>query len=140
MVATDTHFLRGRLYTRLSGGEKQRVQLARGFAQVWQSDNVQPRLLLLDEPTAALDLAHQQLILASIRKLAASGCAIVLVAHDFNLVSAVADQITVLQDGKQAAHGAAAEVLTPEVFSRVFSVDVSITTHPDGKRPLVISS
>ena len=139
MAGTDTTFLQQRIYTQLSGGEKQRVQLARVFAQIWGEDKDQPRLLLLDEPTAALDLAHKQLILDTLRKLAGTGCAIVLVAHDFNLVGAVADQITALSDGQQVAQGSPESVLTPQVFSKIFGVEVSITEHPKTGRPLVIS-
>ena len=70
MAATDISGLRGRLYTRLSGGEKQRVQLARVFSQVWDAGT--GGLLLLDEPTTALDLAHQQMVLGAVRDLAAT--------------------------------------------------------------------
>ncbi|MEH6583151.1 MAG: heme ABC transporter ATP-binding protein [Halioglobus sp.] len=139
MQATDTHRLADRIYTQLSGGEKQRVQLARVFAQIWRSADDSPRLLLLDEPTAALDLAHQQLVMETLRALAASGCAIVMVAHDFNLIAAVSDQITALSAGRQIAQGPPETVLTPEVFREVFSIDVTIMAHPKTHRPLVIS-
>lgn len=140
MRATDTTSLRERVYTQLSGGEKQRVQLARIFSQIWREDPHRPRLLLLDEPTAALDLAHQQLILETLGELAKSGCAVVMVAHDFNLVAAVADYITALRQGFQVAHGSPRAVLTQAVFAELFGVDVMITTHPKTRRPLVISS
>jgi iron complex transport system ATP-binding protein len=139
MEATDTARLQHRTYTQLSGGEKQRVQLARVFAQIWRGDNDQPRLLLLDEPTAALDLAHQQLILAALRSLVARHCAVVIVAHDFNLVTAIADQITVMCCGEQIAQGSCEAVVTPDVFSRVFGVDVTIMPHPKSGKPLVFS-
>lgn len=139
MEATDTTRLQHRVYTQLSGGEKQRVQLARVFAQIWRADNSEARLLLLDEPTAALDLAHQKLIVEALRMLVDNGCAVAIVAHDFNLVTAIADQITVLCCGEQIAWGSAEEVVTTEVFSRVFGVDVMITPHPSTGKPLVFS-
>jgi iron complex transport system ATP-binding protein len=139
MTATDTTGLQDRIYTQLSGGEKQRVQLARVFAQIWQAADNAPRLLMLDEPTAALDLAHQQLILESLRQLAETGCAIAIVAHDFNLVAAIVDQVTALKDGHQIAQGTPADVFTREMFARVFGVEVIIADHPNSSRPLVIS-
>jgi iron complex transport system ATP-binding protein len=139
MRSTDTERLQNRIYTQLSGGEKQRVHLARVFAQIWPDIQHEPRLLLLDEPTAALDLAHQKLMMNTLRELANKGCAIVIVAHDFNLVAAVADKISVLKEGRQIAYGSADEVLTKDIFARVFAVDVTISTHPDTGRPLVIS-
>jgi iron complex transport system ATP-binding protein len=139
MVATDTTCLRDRIYTQLSGGEKQRVQLARVFSQIWHDESPGSKLLLLDEPTAALDLAHQQLILETLRGLAKTGCAIVVVAHDFNLVAAIADQVIALRDGQPAAHGSPKTVLTSAIFSRVFDVDITVSEHPVTGRPLVIS-
>lgn len=137
MAATDTIDLRGRLYTRLSGGEKQRVQLARVFSQVW--DAGVGGLLLLDEPTTALDLSHQRLVLAAVRALAARGCAVVLSIHDLNLVAGLADTIAVLQAGALAACGSPADVFTEQLFREVFAIDVIIQRHPHSGQPLVIS-
>lgn len=139
MAATDTGDLRQRLYTRLSGGEKQRVQLARVFAQIWDASTTGNRLVLLDEPTTALDLAHQQLVLTAVRELAARGCAVVLVIHDLNLIAGLADRLAVLQKGKLVACGSPTEVFTPELFREVFEVDVLIQSHPDRNQPLVVS-
>lgn len=139
MKATDTTRLQTRIYTQLSGGEKQRVQIARVFAQIWREESRTPRLLLLDEPTVALDLAHQQLILQSLKQLSESGCAIVVVSHDFNLMSGMADKITALRDGVQLAYGTPELVLTQSIFKRVFEVDVKVTPHPVTERPVVIS-
>jgi len=135
---TDTAQLRGRLYTKLSGGEKQRVQLARIFAQIWQADSLQGKLLLLDEPTAALDIQHQQSTAAAIRNLADRGCAIVVVIHDFNAVSALADDVIVLDKGRQVAHGIPRDVFTEELFKCTFNADVVIGTHPYRDQPQII--
>jgi iron complex transport system ATP-binding protein len=139
MAATDTSRISDRIYTQLSGGEKQRVQLARVFAQVWAEETPAPRLLLLDEPTTALDLAHQQLIMHTLRELAETGCGIVIVAHDFNLVAAIADQVCALHQGKQHSYGSPDAVLCPTVFREVFQVEISVGTHPDTGKPRVFS-
>jgi iron complex transport system ATP-binding protein len=136
MAATDITGLQRRLYTRLSGGEKQRVQLARVLCQVW--DAGPGGLLLLDEPTTALDLAHQQLVLGTVQQLAATGCAVVLVVHDLNLVAGLADTIAVLQDGRVAACGPPREIFTEQLFREIFAIDVLIQQHPGRDQPLVI--
>lgn len=138
MAATDTLQLRRRPYTQLSGGEKQRVQLARALAQVWRPEDSPGRLLLLDEPNSALDLAHQRMVMERVDALAAQGCAVVMATHDFNLLSFHADQLLVLQEGRQHSHGTAAEVLTPTMFKEVFQVAVTVQQHPKNGSPLVI--
>ncbi len=139
MYATDVEALRGRLYTRLSGGERQRVQLARVFAQVWGPGSPRERLLLLDEPTTALDLSHQQMLVAAIRRLAADGCAVVLVIHDLNLVAGLADRIAVVKDGCLVADAPPAAVLDAALFRRVFDVEVSISRDPGLGRPVIVN-
>lgn len=139
MAATDIAALRARLYTRLSGGERQRVQLARVLAQVWGPGSPVERLLLLDEPTTALDLSHQQLLIASVRRLADSGCAVALVIHDLNLVAGLADRLAVLKAGRLVADAPPAAVLDPALFREVFEVDVTISRHPDLDQPVVIN-
>jgi len=137
LAATDTARLRERLYTRLSGGEKQRVQLARVLSQVW--DAGPGALLLLDEPSNALDLSHQQMVLTAVRDLAESGCAVVVASHDLNLVAGLADSIALLQQGRVAALGSPWEVFTPQLFSEIFAIDVLVQRHPERDQPLVIS-
>ncbi len=138
MRTTDILDLRIRLYTQLSGGEKQRVQLARVLAQIWRAEDSDVRLLLLDEPTNALDLAHQRMIVNTIRQLAAAGCGVVLVVHDFNLAASVADDIIVIDHGRQVRKGTPESVLTGAMFQQVFAVDALIGKHPNSGRPLVI--
>lgn len=138
MQATDTLELRNRLYTQLSGGERQRVQLARVMAQILDRCD-QGCLLLLDEPTTALDLSHQQQLQETVTDLAARGCAVLLVVHDVNLAAAMADELLVLDRGRSAAQGSPRDVLTPALFRDLFHADVLIGEHPDGGRPLVIS-
>jgi len=134
---TDTLHLRHRLYTQLSVGEKQRTQLARVFAQVCGKESLVGSLLLLDEPTSALDLAHQQQVLLAVRQLTRRGCSVVLVIHDLNLAATIADQILVLDKGRQAALGSPDQVFTQALFKEVFDVDVIISGHPQGGFPLI---
>ncbi len=138
LEATDTGALRSRLFTQLSGGEKQRVQLARAVAQVWRPEDAPCRLLLLDEPSSALDLAHQRMVLSLVRQLTGQGVAAIVGTHDFNLVAAGADQVLVLDEGAQYSCGTPGEVLCRDMFSRVFHVDVMIQAHPEKHIPLVI--
>ena len=92
----DAEYLQKRFYTQMSGGEKQRVQLARVLAQVWLPCEAGEQILVLDEPTAAFDLAHQQLTLEIVRQLAAKGVSVVMVLHDLNLAARCADKLVVL--------------------------------------------
>jgi iron complex transport system ATP-binding protein len=134
---TDTSSLRHRLYTQLSGGEKQRTQLARIITQICDSELLTGRLLLLDEPTSSLDLAHQQQVLLAVRQLAEQGCAVVLVIHDLNLAASIADQILVLDRGRQVALGTPDDIFTTSLFEEVFAVEVSISRHPQGNHPMI---
>jgi iron complex transport system ATP-binding protein len=140
LEATDTRHLRHRLYTKLSGGEKQRVQLGRVFAQLWREEDAEHRLLLLDEPTSALDLSHQAMVMTQLRAFARQGCGVVMVLHDFNLAARHADLCLVLHDGRQQAFGSPDTVFTPTMFLDVFAVSVTVTRHPAADVPLVITS
>lgn len=135
----DCDYLAQRDYTRLSGGEKQRVQLARVLAQIWEPAAGGERYLLLDEPTASFDLAHQRMTLDIVRELAGAGVGVLMVLHDLNLAARCADHMVLLQCGRIAAAGHPREVLTPEVIRGVFAVDASIGTHPVSGTPLVIT-
>lgn len=137
MQATDTGHLHQRSYLALSGGERQRVHLARVLAQVW--DTTEPACLLLDEPTASLDLAHQRLILQQAREIARRGNAVLLVLHDLNLAARYADRLLLLDRGGVSALGTAWEVLQAERVQRVFGVEVQVVCHPQLDCPLIIA-
>lgn len=124
-------------YTQLSGGEKQRVQLARVLVQIWQTQVSGPRLLLLDEPTSALDIAHQHILMRSLRALCADQVSIVMVMHDFNLAAHYADRIITLNNGELYSDGTAAEQLTATLFKDVFNVQAHILTHPIHHKPII---
>lgn len=138
MAATDTTHLADKPCDRLSGGEQQRVFLARAIAQIMPLPSDTPRYLLLDEPTASLDLRHQATTLAFARDVAAQGAGVLAVLHDLNLAAAYADEILVLADGSVAARGAAADVLTAEILSPVYRAPLTIFSEPQTGRPVVL--
>lgn len=133
LAAVSAAHLSQRSYTTLSGGEKARVQLARALAQVWEPQ-AQARWLLLDEPTAALDLAHQHEVMRLVRRLAHdAGLGIVIVLHDLNLAARYADDVLMLQAGAPAVFGAREEVLQAARIARTWSVPCRLL--PDGDGP-----
>jgi iron complex transport system ATP-binding protein len=137
--AMDILYLRERLYTHLSGGEKQRVHLARAMAQIWRiMDASTARLLLLDEPTSALDLGHQQQLMQVVRCLANQGVAVIMVVHDINLVARYADSILALSGGRVVAYGQPKDIIKAEVIKQLYAVDVRVINHPDHNRPVVL--
>ncbi len=125
MRETESEPFADRFVTELSGGERQRVFLARSFAQA-------APVLVLDEPNANLDLLHAfhlvDLVQARVRK----GSSAVAALHDLNLAARVCDRILVLKEGKTAALGRPAEVLTPGLLKEVFGVKARVSTDEDG--------
>lgn len=136
----DIDFLKDRLYTELSGGEKQRVQLARVFAQIWDAKDAPngTRLLLLDEPTFALDLGHQQQLMQAIQSFSDQGVAVMMVLHDINLAAYYADSLLALLCSQAIAFGTPNEVVTADTIKRLFEIDASIVKHPEKDSPIVI--
>jgi iron complex transport system ATP-binding protein len=123
---TETLSLRERNFTMLSGGEKQKVLIARALAQTSE-------LLLLDEPTVHLDLYCQLEILGGLKRLCSAGSSTVIaVLHDLNLVSLFADKALLLKSGSMVAFGPTAEVLTERRIADVFGVEVAATRDPSG--------
>jgi len=119
MERADVAPLALRLFPTLSGGEQARVSFARVLAQA-------SPVLLLDEPTAALDVRHQEAVLGVARSAADEGAAVVVVLHDLSLAAAYADRVAVLSDGVVAADGPPAAVLTDELVSRVYQHPVRV--------------
>ena len=131
MAATEVIEFAERPFSGLSGGERARVALARTLAQRTQ-------LLFLDEPTAALDLRHQELVLRICRDRAAAGDAVVVVLHDLGLAAAYADRTAVVRAGQIAADGPPAEVFQPELLSRVYRQPIEVVPHPRTGTHLVL--
>ena len=126
-----------RYYTSLSGGEKQRVHLARVLAQLTASDE-KSKLLLLDEPTSALDLLHQEVALELVHALCREQqFSVVVVLHDLNLASAWTDRVILLKDGAVSHAGAPADVFTQEVLQDVYGVNALVLKHPVTDRPII---
>ncbi|MFG2158572.1 heme ABC transporter ATP-binding protein [Streptomyces olivaceus] len=123
MSRTEVTGFAGRPFSALSGGERARVALARVLAQ-------RAPLLLLDEPTAALDLRHQELVLRLCRERARAGDAVVVVLHDLALAAAYADRVAVLRAGRVAADGPPAEVFAEELLTEVYDQPVEVLPHP----------
>jgi len=138
LAAIDGEQLRQRNYMALSGGEQQRVQLARVLAQLWEPSPHGERHLLLDEPTASLDLAHQSLLLSVLKNFAAQAVGVCVVVHDLNFAARIADRLLIMQDGAIVASGSPAEVLQAELLARVFGVQVELIAHPKHETPLVV--
>jgi iron complex transport system ATP-binding protein len=122
-------FARRRL-ARMSGGERQRVVLARALA-------TEPALLLLDEPTSMLDVGHQQQVLELVDRLRTeSGLTVLSTLHDLTAAAQYADELVLLHEGRVAAAGPAASVLTADMIAAVYAARVSVTAGQDG-RPVV---
>lgn len=133
LEATDVQHLRLRPFTQLSGGERARVSLARIAAQ-------RTPVLLLDEPTASLDLQHQEIVLRLARERADAGAAVVVVLHDLGLAAAYSDRIAVMDLGEIVAIGTPAEVMTAELLTRVYRQPVEVFPHPRTGTPVVVAS
>lgn len=129
LIQFDLEQLRSRLYPELSGGEKQRVQLARVLTQIWRAQDGHPRILLLDEPLTALDLRHQQQLLKGLRQFAKTDVTILMTLHDLNIVKRYTDQVLVLEGGLLVAKGPSNEILTKELVESVFHVAVDSANH-----------
>ncbi|MBF6170636.1 heme ABC transporter ATP-binding protein [Nocardia blacklockiae] len=131
LAATDTEHLAARPFPALSGGERARVALARVLAQ-------DTATLLLDEPTAALDLGHQEQVLRLARGRAEQGAAVVVVLHDLGIAAAYADRVAVLDAGRLAAAGPPRDILTTDLLSRVYQHPVEVFDHPRTGAQLVL--
>jgi len=132
MDLTEVTALRARAVTSLSGGERARVALARVIAQ-------STGILLLDEPTAALDLKHHEDVMRLIRARAEAGVAVAIVLHDLNAALAHADRVTLLSEGRVVASGSPAEVLTAARIEEVYGQPVDVFPHPVTGVPLVVA-
>ncbi|MET7772261.1 heme ABC transporter ATP-binding protein [Nocardia sp. NPDC005366] len=131
LAAADVRHLAGRSFPTLSGGERARVALARVLAQ-------DTATLLLDEPTAALDLGHQESVLRLATSRAAAGAAVVVVLHDLGIAAAYADRVAILESGRVAADGPPREVFTTELLTRVYEHPVEVLDHPVTGAQLVL--
>ncbi len=117
---TNTYYLKDRLVTQLSGGELQRVIIARALAQT-------PKILLLDEPTSHLDITNQIDVLNLVKEASRKGLVVVAVIHDLNLAAYYCDKICLLRDGELVATGTPRDVLTSSNIGVTFNLPVEVT-------------
>ena len=140
LAATGTSDLAARSFMTLSGGEKQRVVIASALAQLSAADDTETgsHVLLLDEPTASLDLAYQLEIASLIRQLNASGIAMLISTHDLTLAASVCRDLVLLRDGRVLAAGPTRDVLTKGMVRSLYGVEAHVTHHPTNGHVLVI--
>lgn len=129
MEATATAHLAGRRMGEVSGGERQRVVIARALAQ-------EPRILLLDEPTAHLDLHHQMEVMDLVQRLG-EGKVVVVAIHDLNLAALYCSRLVLLREGQVFTQGPPAQVIAPENIEAVYGARVLVRPHPLNGRPVV---
>ncbi|KKJ75730.1 hypothetical protein WH95_16775 [Kiloniella litopenaei] len=142
MILADVKHLADRLYPVLSGGEKQRVQLARALTQsIGLTDDTETKCLLLDEPTAGLDIAHQHAVLAAARKQCKErNTAGLAILHDLNQAAQYCDSIAIISNGTLISNGPTLEVMKPELLSDIFSCTISRSLNVASETPVFLSS
>jgi iron complex transport system ATP-binding protein len=139
LIEVDLVDLRDRIIGTLSGGEQQRAHLARVLVQLQCGEAVHgPGVLLLDEPTAALDLCHQLDLMGIIQRCNARGTTVVTIMHDLNLAALFAKRIVVLDKGKLAGDGPPTEAISDSLLERVFGVTGAVNTVPKSGLPFVL--
>ncbi|MCZ9309415.1 heme ABC transporter ATP-binding protein [Corynebacterium uberis] len=131
LETTELESMARRSVTTLSGGEAARVQFARAQVQDAQ-------VVLLDEPTAALDLRHQEIVLAQAHRWAREGKTVIVVLHDLNVAARYADRIVMLKQGRVVCAAPPDQALTPERILEVYGQRVHVLTHPDNGAPIIV--
>ena len=124
-----------RIYTTLSGGEQQRIQIGRILCQVW--DQMDTAWILFDEPTSALDLSHQLVFFKVVKNLVQRGASIILVLHDINLAARFADNIVLMSDGRILASGPPSAVINSDNIQKAFSVEIDLIVSEGIERPMI---
>lgn len=133
MERTGTALLARRQFDQTSGGERQRVLLSRALAQ-------EARVLVLDEPTVHLDIAHQVHVMRVLRSLCEEGITVIAAMHDLNLASLFCDRIALLRDGRVVVGGPPTEVLTAQRVRDTYGTEALVTRHPQTGGPVVLPS
>ncbi|WP_159479594.1 heme ABC transporter ATP-binding protein [Chryseobacterium sp. 18068] len=136
MYETDVYHLKERDYNTLSGGEKQRVHLSRVMAQL--ENELEQKLVFLDEPLNNLDVKHQYKALEIIKKFTQHANSAIVVLHDLNLAAQFADKILLMKSGKVSAYGTPEEVFTSENITQAYNFPCTICLHPVNSNPMII--
>jgi iron complex transport system ATP-binding protein len=135
MAVTGIRHLAERSFLTLSGGEQQRVHLARVLAQIW---NTPEALLLLDEPVSGMDIQYQQQTLSLAAMLAKKGFMVIAILHDINLAAQYADSILMLKNGRKWYHGSPSEILNAKSIYDVFETEADVFTNPHTLKQLIM--
>ena len=136
MQETDVLHLQEREYNSLSGGEKQRVHLARVLAQL--KNELKHKLMFLDEPMNNLDVKHQYRALQNIKDFTMKANTAIVVMHDLNLAAQFADRVLLMKNGQVVSHGMPEEVFKQEIISDAYNFPCTICPHPLTKKPMII--
>ena len=136
LYETDVYHLKDREYSTLSGGEKQRVHLSRVMVQV--ENEIEKKLIFLDEPLNNLDVKHQYKALEIIKKFTRNNNSAIVVLHDLNLAAQFADKILLMKSGKVSAYGTPEEVFTAENISKAYNFPCTIFENPVNANPMII--
>lgn len=128
----------GRLYQELSGGEQQRVHLARVLCQAWAGRPDGSAFLLLDEPVSNLDIRHQLQTLEAVRRHVESGGGALMILHDINLAALYADRLVMMADGRIRREGAPRDILDRPAIRDVYGVDMPVATAQESGRPFAL--
>ena len=127
----NVHNLVHRKFNSLSGGEQRRVHFARTLLQLWRpSQSNDPRYLLLDEPTANLDLSSEMLLMNILKARTSSNVGILVILHDLNLASHFADKIAIMKDGEIKAFGKPEEIMTDDFLTSIYEVPIKVKYDP----------
>ncbi|WP_275784268.1 heme ABC transporter ATP-binding protein [Pararhizobium gei] len=139
LEAVDLSGFAGRFYQELSGGEQQRVQLARALCQIWEPVvDGEPTFLLLDEPVSSLDIRHQLTIMRLAGNFCRRGGGVIAIMHDLNLTAMFADRMVMLRNGRVYADGAPGKVMTDAVMEAVFGCAMRVSALPSNGVPFVL--
>lgn len=139
LSAVDLDGFEGRFYQELSGGEQQRVQLARVLTQIWEPvADGRPCFLLLDEPVSSLDIRHQLTIMRIARSYCERGGGVIAVMHDLNLTAMFSDHVVMMKKGRIVAAGAPVEVFTDETMHAVFDCRMRVNGLPVAGTPFIL--
>jgi iron complex transport system ATP-binding protein len=131
LAAVDMDGLRDRPLSHLSGGERRRALISSVLAQA-------PKLLLLDEPTASLDMHHAAAVMRLLSNFGAAGPSVVVVTHDVNLAALFGERLLLLVEGRIRADGTAAEVIRPGIMQEAYGEDVLVRKHPETSGPMIV--